>query len=229
MRNEQPEAAKGSQKWLQVLVNRRPELINRPIAERLDVDAHRIRWLSPLEDDGYAEYRDGEFVDRLGVVLDKRPLRSFWPRHGPVWDGLAKAESGALVLVEAKAHIPELVTDPTGAKSARSLSTIRASLDATKSYLGISSTVDWSASFYQYTNRLAHLYLLRVLNDLPAYLAFVHFINARDVDGPETEAEWKGAIRLLEESIGLRRKHRLSPYVIHAFVDVLELEATEGG
>ena len=110
LRKEQPEGTKGSQKWLQVLVNRRPELINRPVAERLDVDSHRIRWLSPLEDDGYAEYSDGEFVDRLGVALDKRPLRSFWPRHGPVWDGLAKADSGAVVLVEAKPKSTEGMT-----------------------------------------------------------------------------------------------------------------------
>ncbi len=31
--------------------------------------------------------------------------------------------------------------------------------------------------FYQYINRLAHLYLLRVLNKIPAYLVFVYFVN----------------------------------------------------
>ena len=93
--------------------------------------------------------------------------------------------------------------------------------------MGSSSKADWSTSFYQYTNRLAHLYLLRVLNDLPAYLAFVHFINASDVDGPKTRLEWDGAIGLLEEFIGVRRDRKLRPYVIHAFVDVRELQATE--
>jgi len=62
----------------------------------------RIDWLSPVApDDNNAEYFDREFLNRLGVSDLKVPLSDFWPKGGPRWDGLAKTESGKLILVEA--------------------------------------------------------------------------------------------------------------------------------
>jgi len=224
-RKEQGQALRGSQKWLQILVNECPELTDRVLATTLRLSqGERVRWLSPLTDDDYAEYRDQEFIDRLGITLKEVPLASFWPRLGPVWDGLAKTDRGDIILVEAKAHIQELVTKPTGA-SGRSLTKIRKSLDETKRFLGSHSEADWATCFYQYTNRLAHLYLLRRLNALPAYLLFIYFIKDEEIGGPGTRLEWQGAIKLLESFLGLR-EHKLSQYVLHVFVDVNELESS---
>lgn len=107
----QQAASRGGQKWLQILINDRPQLINQLLAPRLGLaDGDDIRWLSPLNDDDYAEYRDGEFLERLGVILDRRSLNAFWPDGGPQWDALARTDSGKLLLVEAKAYVTELVT-----------------------------------------------------------------------------------------------------------------------
>lgn len=226
-RREQNRASRGSQKWLQVLVNAHTELIDQVLASTLDLAREeRVHWLSPLKRDNYAEYQDQDFIARLGITLEKVPLKAFWPRFGPVWDGLAKTDRGDIILVEAKAHIPEMVTDPTRAKGV-SLAKIRKSLEETKRFLGSQSDADWATSFYQYTNRLAHLYLLRVLNALPAYLLLLYFINDEEVGGPSTQLEWKGAINLLESFLDIEQ-HRLSQYVLQAFVDAKELELAGG-
>lgn len=215
----QEPAAKGSKKWLQILVNERTDLINTLLATSLQCVAESIRWRSPLKDDDYAEYSDQEFVDRLGVSLKQVPLKAFWPRNGPHWDALANTDRREVILVEAKAHIPELVSDPTAAGES-SLPKILDSLSATKQFIGSHSQADWSTCFYQYTNRLAHLYLLRKLNKLPAYLLFVYFLNDKEMGGPTTKLEWEAAIALLEEFLGIRERHSLSAYVVRAFVDV---------
>ena len=56
---------------------------------------------------------------------------------------------------------------------------------------------------------------------------FIYFINAPDVDGATTQVELEDAIHLLEEFIGIRRNHALRDYVIDAFVDVTQLQASQ--
>ena len=212
-------ALRGSQKWLQVLVNQHSEGLNCYLIEALKLDGKEcLEWLSPLENDHYAEYRDQAFLNASGILADSINLKLFWPRLGPQWDGLARTNRGDLILVEAKAHISEMCSSPTGAKG-KSLELIRASLDETKRFLRSRAKVDWSTCFYQYTNRLAHLYFLREKAHLPAYLLLIYFLNDHDMRGPTTEAEWQGAIKLTETFLGLRR-HPLSQYILHAFIDV---------
>lgn len=224
MRYPQGPATKGSQKWLQVFVNTAWGEVYDTLAAELKLALDEtIEWLSPLADDDYAEYSDAEFIERLDLDLPNVSLSSFWPNRGPVWDGLARTSDGKVIVVEAKAHIPEMITPPSGAKSPSSLSKIHHGLDATKIFLGVRSSIDWSATFYQYANRLAHLYLLRELNGVDAYLLFVYFVNARDMDGPKSIDEWRAAIQVLEGALGIPTRHKFSDYVIHAFVDVERL------
>ena len=224
-RRPQGQAQRGSQKWLQILVNECPGLVDRYLCDFIGLsDEESVHWLSPLDKDDYAEYRDRQFIDKLGVSLEKVPLNSFWPRFGPVWDGLAKTDRGDLILVEAKAHIPELVSDPTGAEG-KSLARIQESLNKAKLCYGSRSGGDWATCFYQYANRLAHLYLLRELNDLRAYLLLLCFTNDKEMDGPTSRLEWEGAIRLMESFLGIRR-HKVSDSVLHVFIDVQELESS---
>lgn len=102
---------RGSQKWIQKLVNEKPELLNLQIRRKLGpLENVDVRWLSPLKDDEYAEYCDQDFVDLLGVKLEEIPLANFWPERGPQWDALGKSRSGKLFLVESKSHVPELIS-----------------------------------------------------------------------------------------------------------------------
>ena len=209
---------KGSKKWIQKLINEKAELLNSEIRNKLDLPSNEeIHWLSPLKKDKYAEYSDQDFIDLLEVVLKKEPLSDFWPEKGPQWDALGKSGSGKLFLVEAKSHIRELISKM-GALDEASVKKIRRSLSRTKNYLNSKTETDWSCGFYQYTNRLAHLYLLRN-NQLPAYLVFVYFLNDSDMSGPKTVEEWKGTIKLLHSYLGIGR-HKLKNFIADVFIDV---------
>jgi len=217
----QVEAKKGSQKWIQKMVNEKPEILATKIWSSLNLAEERIDWLSPLKNDDYAEYRDQAFLDRLEIKLEKSPLGQFWPRGGPQWDALGRSTSGRLFLVEAKSHISELISS-IHAKDEKSREMIRQSLYETREYLNASTKIDWSQCFYQYTNRLAHLFLLRQKNDLPAYLIHVYFLNDAEMNGPTTSNEWQGAIRMLDSCLGIER-HKLRKFMSDLYIDVRAL------
>jgi len=187
----------------------------------------QIEWLSPLEKDDYVEYSDSAFIDQLDVKLVHKSLADFWPNGGPVWDGLAKTDKKNILLIEAKSHIGELLSI-LRAKAPDSLRKINQSLTQAQEFLGVESHLDWTTPFYQYTNRLAHLYLLRELNKLPAYLIFVYFLNDPDMHGPSTREEWQGALKLMKTLLGLSR-HKLSQYMADIFIDVKELQPNHRG
>ena len=216
--------ARGSLKWTQVLVNECPELINRPLREACMLSSDvPISWLSPIHSDDFAEYRDQPFLQLLGVHLDKRPLETFWPNRGPQWDALGRSHSGELFLVESKAHISEILSPGTSA-SAKSKILIERSLKELQSFLRVSPAVNWSAVLYQYTNRLAHLYLLRELNHLRAFLIFLYFVGDREMEGPWTAREWESAIQVVRGVLGLKDRNRLSKYVLDVFIDVANIK-----
>lgn len=213
---------KGSKKWIQRLINEKPELLNLKLRSKLNLPSNEeIRWLSPLKRDEYAEYSDQDFIDLLGVKLERVPLSDFWPKRGPQWDALGRSKSGKLFLVEAKSHIGELISTMK-ATDEDSIRKIRRSLREVTIFLNSNAETDWSRGFYQYTNRLAHLYLLRH-NQLRAYLVFVYFLNDSDMSGPETVEEWKGAIKLLHSYLGIGR-HKLKNFIADVFIDINYLE-----
>jgi len=173
--------------------------------------------------EGYAEYRDSDFLKVLGLNKMTCSLSNFWPNNGPQWDALGVNQDGKIILVEAKANIPEMVSPGSGAKSINSIDKIKNSLDDVKKYLNISNIIDWTGTFYQYVNRIAHLYYLRVLNDTETNLIFIYFINDITVDGPNTKDEWLGAIKTMECYLGLNKQHRLKNYIHDVFIDVNNL------
>jgi len=134
---------------------------------------------------------------------------------------LGRSDSGNLLLVEAKSHIGEMVS-PKSQASPQSKALISKSLKECKKYLRSKSNIDWARSFYQYTNRLAHLYFLRELNGWPAFLIFVYFVNDKEMTGPESEEEWRGAIKLLRAYLGVERT-KLTPFMMDVFIDVKSL------
>jgi len=218
----QSKAKKGSQKWIQKLVNDKPGLFNSKLWSRMNLSNDEdIQWLSPLKSDEYAEYRDQAFLKLLDIRLERRSLAQFWPEGGPQWDALGKSSSGKLLLVEGKSHVSELISS-LRAKGEESRKKIQKSLEETKRYLNSKAHADWSQGFYQYTNRLAHLYLLKK-NNLPAYLVHVYFLNDFEMNGPASCDEWRGAIKLLESYLGIGR-HRLKKFATDVYIDVRELE-----
>jgi hypothetical protein len=213
-------AAAGSQRWLQIAVARAPALLDTALRDAGVIgEGDSVQWLSPLADDGFAEYRDGEVLRRLGIDrLPRRPLSDFWPSRGPVWDGLGRSKEGKFILVEAKAHIPEAAS-PGSKATENSLTKIRHSLEEARRYYAPKAAADWSGALYQYGNRLAFQYFFAAVNGLPTRLVFLDFCHASDVQGPESEAEWRGATRLIHALLGLPADLRKFG-VFHAYVDV---------
>jgi hypothetical protein len=206
----QKKAARGSQRWIQYFVNEKPDILNK------NIGLGNIKWLSPLESDEFAEYRDNGFLDLLGISLKKKQLSDFWPKGGPQWDALGISESGEAILVEAKAHVLEVFSSSHA--SLESMKLIRKSLEKTSSAFHAKPGSDWSMHFYQYANRLAHAYLLKELNDIPTRLLFIYFIGDTQMNGPETQREWQSAIEVLHEALGIRG--HLPSYISDVFIDV---------
>jgi len=229
MRAVETTEALGSLKWIRVAVNEHAALMNSQIISASSIpDDDEIEWVSPLQDDDYAEYRDQDFLDKLGIELPRKRLREFWPNMGPQWDALAKTRSGRVILLEAKANIPEVVSPASGASPA-SRELIEKSLSETKAFLGVDQDIPWTGKLYQFTNRLAHLYLLRELNGIDVYLVFMYFVGDDDVGGPKTVNEWKAALTVAKKVLGIKERHRLSKFVSDVFVDVTDITPAPRG
>lgn len=134
--------------------------------------------------------------------------------------------AGAPIFVEAKAHIPEAASNGTAA-TGDSLRKIRRSLAEARAFYAPRATAAWDGLFYQYANRLAHHYFLRVVNRVPAHLVFLYFVNDREMQGPMSEAEWRGASRLIHAALGLPAD--LEKHAVHdVFIDVGSLNVSPG-
>lgn len=180
-----------------------------------------VMWLSPLADDGFAEYRDTAFLERLGYGALAGELVAFWPARGPQWDGLGQCSDGP-VLVEAKAHLDEFLTPACQAKGP-SRARISKAMEAVQLGLGATPRADWMQVHYQYANRLSHLWWIH-RHGIKAHLVLVGFLNDREMDGPAMAEVWQTAYRCADYALGLPRRHMLSRYVHHLCPDVRCLE-----
>ena len=211
----QPSDGRGSLKNIQVLINQSPALFTDKIKEKLKIKSSDITWVSPLKDDEYAEYRDGDFLKRLGMSELKVPLNHFWPDKGPQWDALGKGSNGEVFIVEAKSNIPELISS-CKAKAPKSRKRIQRRFKETRDFLKCRTSIDWTTGLYQYANRVAHLYYLRHLNKVNAYLIFVYFLDDTTLT-PTSLKEWEAALLLQKKLLGLN-KHKFSKYIAEVFI-----------
>jgi hypothetical protein len=115
---------------------------------------------------------------------------------------LAKISDGKTLLVEAKSHPPEMISNCAAGSESRER--IDHSLESSKRYFDARPEADWSRSFYQYANRLAHLQFLRE-HGVDAHLLFVYFVNDVAMNGGSSQAEWVRAIDDCHEWLGLPR------------------------
>ena len=142
-----------------------------------------------------------------------------------MWDGLARTSGRRRLLIEAKANIPEFDSSPTGA-SEESLRKIEGALEETRQSLGITSKTDWTKCFYQYANRLAHLYFLKEVNKVNATLVFVYFVGDTTVRGrePVSKEGWEAAIALATHHLGIgTNSPSIRDNVADVFIDIHHL------
>lgn len=219
MRVVQPTGHRGSLKWIQRLAEQRPDLCNVQFrAQGGLADGGLLEWLSPRRDDDWAEYRDAAFLRRIGHPELIEALRRFWPNRGPQWDGLARDASGAIYLFEAKAHLGELAS--TCQASPASRARIALALNEAKAAFGADPNADWLTGYYQYANRLAHLYFLRRAG-VKTWLVFLYFTNDAEMQGPDSEALWRAHLEDVHKQLGFPPETHLSG-VINVFVDSRE-------
>jgi len=217
------ENPKGSQKWLQEIINVCPDFLNRLIQQKLtSLSGREICWTSPLKQDDFSEYRDTAFLENIHLKELSAELKKFWPKNGPQWDALGKtADNKAVILVEAKANVAELVSF-CGAKDKKSLHTISKSLDETQRWLNCREPgIDWKYGFYQYANRLAHLYFLREKAQKAAYLVFLYFVEDSTYISTSRDA-WNSALKLQKKLMGLSAGS-LTGKVIELFININEI------
>ncbi|MFL6728189.1 MAG: hypothetical protein ACJ8FS_16990 [Sphingomicrobium sp.] len=216
----QPEGIRGSLKWIQRAVNERWPTLEEPI--RAALGSRSIDWHSPLRQDDFAEYRDGDFLELVGQARLRWELSKFWPSRGPQWDALGVTGDGKVILIEAKAHVGEMCTSATQA-SAVSRELIVSSLAACAVRLKArAGHAEWSEHFYQLSNRLAHLQFL-LDHGVPARLVLVNFLNDHEMDGPSTSEAWDAAYQVAFHVLGLGSRHALSRYILHVYPDVAEV------
>ena len=202
-------AAKGSRRQIQDFVNANPSALERAIVSQLPEAVQqlspKIRWVSPLAAQDYREYRDAEFLQKIGVGHLAAQLRDFWPQRGPSWDALGimsnAAEKPGVILVEAKSHIAEIYGNGCAA-SGRSREKILSSLHEVQRWCAAEPETDWVGPLYQSANRIAHLYFLLERADIPAWLVNIYFID--DPYRPTVLAEWQNAVQSVKIGLGLR-------------------------
>jgi hypothetical protein len=214
-------AFKGSQLQTQIYVNRRADELDAAIRDELSTlrDDTKLTWVSPVADRAYAEYQDLDFLRAAGLEAHAASLGDFWPAHGPVWDALAIVESGGerpgVLLAEGKSYPGELfgggckATEPARSKIAKAIT-------RTQRWAGIEEEPQrWMGRLYQTGNRLAHLYWLREIVGVRAWM--IHFLFVNDPHGPTTREEWTDAMEAANEELGLSEV--VVPHVGHVLLD----------
>jgi hypothetical protein len=163
--------------------------------------------VSPLASEDYREYRDGDFLEKVGLAGFIRDLKQFWPNGGPSWDALGileypnDAAHHETILVEAKSYPDETYGDGCSTKGQRSVATILSSLEHARLWCGASADADWTGRLYQPANRIAHLCFLLERIKRPAWLVNLYFLE--DPIRPTSLEEWERHIASVNRELGL--------------------------
>jgi hypothetical protein len=211
---------------LQDYVNDRAEKLSAGIIDTLppryrELEA-TIKWVSPLAEDNYVEYRDGAFLRAVGLGEFAKELENFWPSGGPSWDALGIISDLSqkirpnIVLVEAKSHLPEIYGR--GCKAGpQSRELIEKSLTMAKEWCGAVKDADWTGPLYQSANRLAHLYFIREQLGRFSWLVNLYFID--DPIGPANRDDWNAELKQVKAALGI---NSVVPFMIDVFLPALD-------
>jgi hypothetical protein len=184
-------------------------------------------WVSPLADEDYEEYWNERFLERLDLLDEYlASFSDFWPfkpwvngkvnqRGTPHWDAIARvplASGGrGVVMVEAKAHRGELMKPKDRSKAKPdSLKKITKSFSDVRGYYKIAADVPpWESRYYQFCNRLAHLWWMNMRAKVPTWLVWVLIVDDSVWRDRMTAPEWHRAFETIRGEVGLRAGHRL--------------------
>jgi hypothetical protein len=207
-RDDLGRAYAGSQLQIQIWANCRQSELSAAVCDSLALPAKSdVAWISPVAPK-FREFKDGAFLRALGLADERNALNQFWPRGGPVWDGLAIAETPSrervFVLVEAKSYPNEVVGSGCQAVAGTpSRTLIEKSLDATAQWLGVQRTDEWLGALYQSANRLAHIYFLRERHRRDARMLNLCF--EADPRSPTDRPTWIAAHARFKKALGVDR------------------------
>ena len=116
------------------------------------------------------------------------------------------------MLAEAKAHLAEF-DSPASAAGPASAKRIAEAFARVQADMGV-APAQWDRVYYQYANRLAHLWFLRT-HGVEAHLLLIGFLGDEERRGPKDAGDWETAYRQADLALGLPRDHALTPYIHH--------------
>jgi hypothetical protein len=160
-----------------------------------------------MADEDYREYRDAEFLGRVGLADFATALARYWPNRGPSWDALgvvsdkAGAIEPAIILLEAKSYPHEAYGDGCQATQKLSRDKIGRAFERTKRWCSATDDADWLGPLYQSANRIAHLHFFLEELRIPAWLVNLYF--TADPIGPTTRDIWEKEVFRTKSALGL--------------------------
>lgn len=181
---------KGSKYWIQIVVNSdQRDKLNAAIGDRLI-------WISPLENEQFAEYQLKQSKIRNSLNIDQKyskEIFSFWPARQPQWDGIAISEDkSTLYLIEAKSHLNELKSK-ISARSESSRQLIVKTMEEVISRNYPKGSIDlWLNVYYQLGNRITFLHKMNDINKttgLKVKLVLLNFTEDPTYK-PTTAVQW---------------------------------------
>jgi hypothetical protein len=225
-------AMKGSKRHICWYVNEAPDQLDAALFSAspslAGAAASEPTWVSPLADEGYEEFWNERFLERLELLDDHlEAFREFWPfkpwvngkvnpRGTPHWDALARVPLAdgtyGAVMVEAKAHRGELVKRNDKSKAdAASLKKITKSLAVARDYYGVAATAPaWESRYYQFCNRLAHLWWMNEQANVPAWVVWLLIVDDPVWRDRMTAPQWHDAFEAIKRDVGLSSRHGLA-------------------
>lgn len=191
---------KGSKRMMQILVDKYPDIVDRVLGVKL-------KWLSPIKKDNFAEYQlNGKFMcESLG--LQESMFDGFWLTRQAQWHGLALSDNNDLYLFEAKSHLSEISCGNYLAKEENNKQKIdnykqkeASILNVAHNTYGIKDKDNvWLHKYYQVSNRLTFLEKMKELSGSynNVHLVFINFENdptwtkeGKDVTADEWNAKY---------------------------------------
>lgn len=192
----------------------------------MSFDFKNLDWKSPLAKEEYYEFRD-DFLEPLDLEEKKELLRTFWPKNGPQWDGIASLEKeskNGILLIEAKAHPKETKSD-IKASNQTSINLIEKAIERTQGFMGVKSS-NWTKNNYQLANRLAYLYFFNEILGIPTWLVLINFVNDKSHIATGLR-DWELHYEAIFKEMGISHNSKLLDKLIMIFPQVLNTNSYE--
>ncbi len=224
----------GSEFHLLRWMGRHRDLLTKNVSQSIGSENSIIEWVD-FDFDSKKEIPDAELKGLEFLYVEDKKIKKewedFWPTGRGIhnWDAVGwrkiNDSSKELILIEAKAHKDELITN-TNAENEKSILKIKRAFKLVMDRLEIRTENDWLKKYYQMANRIAILYFLNEKVKIPAKLVNMYFIgdnfpnNSKDC--PQTVSEWKDSIENQNEYLGIKENAWLSKYMFSLFLHVAD-------